>query len=435
MKSFLANTSEVKIVRISFIIFAFLSIFLALNKNSKSQPFTYQSEIWSDKAGYYIYLPATFHYGFEAENYPDSIIEKTGLGFKFKNDYIVTKYTYGVALLQSPFYFIANIFANKSELKSFSRLHHKMINVASGFYLALGLMFLYFFLRNYFEPLPVIITLLALYTASNLYYFSTDESGMAHVYSFFLFSTLLFLLKKVAFFTKKSILYSLFIGLVIGLIVLIRPTNAVFILVVFFIDVRNLNGFAKRVKLLILNPYFWLCVFISVLVFVPQLLYWYLISGKFIYYSYEGEGFIWSSPKILKTLFSPLNGLVIYTPLVVFIWIGIFLMIKNRVSNGVLLFLTFMTITYIFSCWWDWAFGCSLGARSYVEYYSFLSLGLCFFFKKVISSSKYIKVSVTLIMGLFIYYNLKFSYNYDGCFNGHRNWDWERYFEVISPLF
>jgi hypothetical protein len=56
-------------------------IFLTLNRHSRTGVFTYQSEIWADKAGYYVYLPSLFIYGFDASSFPDSIDVKTGDGF------------------------------------------------------------------------------------------------------------------------------------------------------------------------------------------------------------------------------------------------------------------------------------------------------------------------------------------------------------------
>jgi hypothetical protein len=64
--------------------FAFLSIilfFATLNLHSRSGEFNYHSEIFSDKAGYQVYLPALFIYNFNATEFPDSIEFRTGEGF------------------------------------------------------------------------------------------------------------------------------------------------------------------------------------------------------------------------------------------------------------------------------------------------------------------------------------------------------------------
>lgn len=87
-----------------------LFLFLALNRHSHSKPFTYHSELWADKSGYNVYLPALFIYDFNSDNVPEDIINKTGHGFFLDtvNHVIATKYPYGVALMQAPFWLLAH---------------------------------------------------------------------------------------------------------------------------------------------------------------------------------------------------------------------------------------------------------------------------------------------------------------------------------------
>ena len=44
--------------------FIVITLFLTFNKHSKSGYYNYHSEIWADKAGYYVYLPAVFKFNF-----------------------------------------------------------------------------------------------------------------------------------------------------------------------------------------------------------------------------------------------------------------------------------------------------------------------------------------------------------------------------------
>ena len=43
--------------------------------------FSDRSVVWSDRAGYYIYLPATFFYHFDTHKMPADLDVKTGGGF------------------------------------------------------------------------------------------------------------------------------------------------------------------------------------------------------------------------------------------------------------------------------------------------------------------------------------------------------------------
>lgn len=89
-------------------LFAGAMLFLAMNRHSRSGLFNYHSEIWGDKAGYYVYLPAALKYGFDPAAFPDSMDVKTGYGFRLDSAQgtVVTKYFYGTALMQLPFYLV-----------------------------------------------------------------------------------------------------------------------------------------------------------------------------------------------------------------------------------------------------------------------------------------------------------------------------------------
>jgi len=152
--------------------------------------------------------------------------------------------------------------------------------------------------------------------------------------------------------------------------------------------------------------------------------------------SYQGEGFIyWNQPKILLVLFDVESGLFLYTPLMLFIVAGlaISLIRQNLHCNSILLI--FILATYIFSSWWDWDFGCSFSHRCYAEYLSFFSFPLLYVISLINSIEKrIIKASIFFIMVFFIFYNIKLTYMYPGCWAGPQ-WNWEEYFKLINRLF
>ncbi|MBK6858838.1 MAG: hypothetical protein IPG95_00905 [Saprospiraceae bacterium] len=128
--------------RIEFLVFLSIFIFLvtlALNRHSKAGLYNYHSEIYADKAGYNVYLPATFIYSFNANAFPDSIDIKTGNGFRLDktNNKVITKYPYGVALLQAPFWLIA-YFIDRDKT-GYSKIFHSAVDVSAVFYLLIGI--------------------------------------------------------------------------------------------------------------------------------------------------------------------------------------------------------------------------------------------------------------------------------------------------------
>lgn len=418
---------------ISLLVFGLL-LFLSFNRHSKSGLFNYHSEVWADKAGYFVYLPATFQYGFKAASFPDSIDHYTGDGFNLNqiSNRVETKYTYGVALLQSPFYLISNLFASVDESPvGFSKSYQKSINVAGVFYGVLGLVFLGLFLRFYVSTVTIYWTLTILFFGSHLFYYTIDETGMAHVYLFCLLAVLIYYWKKSSYLALSSFWSKLGIGFIVGLILIIRPTSILFLVIVFLWDIKSITAFKQRVQQIFQLSYLIPIVVGTLIAILPQLIYWKFTFGQYIYFSYREEGFRWLSPQPLSTWFSPNNGLFLYVPLFLLILISLRHMVVNKYANGWLIIFTFLLISYVFSAWWDWSFGCSFGARSFVEYLVLLSVPLAFFIQSYSSRSILFKVVIVLSTLLIVSYNLKMTYSYDGCFYGDHDWDWDYFWRVL----
>ena len=164
---------------------------------------------------------------------------------------------------------------------------------------------------------------------------------------------------------------------------------------------------------------------------IPQLVYWWNNTGKLVTYSYGNEGFtFWKSPKLLEVWFSTNNGLFIYTPLIALSLIGVFVMIKNKNWSGYFIGLLFLTISYIFASWWNWWFGCSFGARSFVEYYALLTIPICYLLQKTFNHKAY-RYAIILAIIFCCYLNMDMEYYYDGCFYGD-TWDFTTYFKLLN---
>ena len=421
---------------IGIVFFLGIALFLTFNKHSKSGYFNYHSEIWADKAGYYVYLPAAIKFNFNSAKFPDSIDTKTGDGFTLdeSNGRVLTKYTYGVALMQLPFFCLADLFAKplNFENNGFSPIYHWSVNIASVFYLILGLIFLFKFLNYQFDKQSSLLTIITIFLATNLYYYSIDETGMSHIYSFSLFSMFLYFLRTTNYLQNDGIWKSLTFGLLIGLIILIRPTNVLFISTFLFLDINDQSDIFLRIKRLF-HPKRLIPVILGVSIIVlPQLLYWNYASGTLLNYSYGNEGFNWINPKLLNTWFSPNNGLLLYTPFYLLVIAFLFLMIKNKKGNGFYLMILFLTISYTFSSWWSWSFGCAFGARSFVEYLSVFSIPVAYVFFRIRKLSAIKLVSLVTLVIVLIAFNLKLTYSYDGCFYGKNAWDWNWYIELVK---
>ncbi|MBK8642258.1 MAG: hypothetical protein IPN15_08610 [Saprospiraceae bacterium] len=409
-----------------------LFVFLGFNRHSKTGYFNYRSQLWADKAGYYVYLPATFIYGYDTSGWPDSLDIKTGDGFHIDkaSDKIITKYSCGVAILQLPFFLGAYLLSvrNENSGDGFNPIFHKAIDVAGAFYLTLGLLLIGLILIRKFNNTIALIVTLTLVGCTNLYYYGIDETGMSHIYSFALFASFLYLIFVTDFMRHNNVLSYTIFGILAGLMVLVRPTNVIFLSVYLFLELGPGETLSMRCLRLLNTKGFFLILVSFFATISPQLIYWEYAFSELLSYSYQNEGFNWFHPKIINIWFSPNNGLFLYTPIYLILMgcqIGI---IKSNGWKMAYTFILFIIISYVFSAWWDWSFGCSFGSRNFVEYLAIFCFPLA---EYMYSSGRTVKFYWLIIFTLLAVLNLKMIYTYDECFFGLSDWDFERFVHLI----
>jgi len=413
-----------------FILIFVCGLFLTVNSNMHGGKVNHPGKIWSDAAHYYVYMPATLIYHWNAFEFPYKIEKKfEGFLLNDKTGKVEIKTTYGEAVLLAPFFLAAHASAYIFNLPmdGFSSFYQVFMIIGCLFYFTLGLFFLKKFLDHYFNHAVSLIVVLLLTLATQLYYYVFEAVMMSHNYSFFLFASFIYLLKLYLDGGKKS--YALFtlLSLTLSLAVLLRPTNILVILWMAFLDLKSARELWQRI-LFFLNPKRSLIyIVIQLLVLVPQFMYWKYLSGHYIYFSYPGEVFFWGNPMLLQVWFSPFNGLFPYHPIFLLFIAGMFIMIAHKRLNGVFTLLFFLLISYVFSCWHCWFYGGSFGFRPLSEFTVFMALPLGYFLVSVIQwKNLFLKSSVVVAFLLLIYFNLMQFYHYQ-IFTGGM-WSWDDYF-------
>ncbi len=398
-----------------------------------------RSVIWSDSEGYYKYLPGLFIL---------KDFHKLDAGSVFpyynqKGEY-VDKYTCGVAYLEAPFFLLTHVLSNHNidsvEPYYYSRSYALGIALGGVTYGFLGLLLTVYNLRRRYNIRISVVSTILIFLGTNLYHYVTKEMGTSHVYSFFLFSLFILLIDK--FNRKPSFLSAAGMGLVIGIIGLIRPTNLIICFLPLFWDIITKDEFGKRLLFYRRNiKYLIVIVPFIALTFLPQLIYWREMTGNFIYYSYQDEGFkFWNNPKILEVLFDIQNGLFLYSPLyIVPVIILVLRSIKFNLESRFMLLL-FIIITYIYASWWAWWFGGAFGHRCYVEFTAIFVFPLAYFINYLIENlTFYKKQFVFIFFGLLCFYSIRLSYLYTsigGPWDG-LDWRWnlDKYFWILHNFF
>jgi hypothetical protein len=144
-------------------------------------------------------------------------------------------------------------------------------------------------------------------------------------------------------------------------------------------DIPNLAAIREKLSLIRRSvPQLAVMLLCALLVWFPQMLYWKMISGHWLYFSYQGEGFFFSNPRILLGLFSYRNGWLLYSPIMIFALAGFFFLRKELKVFLIPVVLYFLLSIYVIFSWWCWWYVGS-GLRAMIDLYPLLALPFCAF--------------------------------------------------------
>jgi hypothetical protein len=419
-----------------------LLLFVTFNIHNNKVPLNYRSEIYADKAGYYVYLPALFLYDFSPEKFPEKLDSISGYGFLFAHTnpnktqkVVFTKYPCGVAIMDAPFFAVTHLYCKLKNLPTdgFSAPYHRMRSLSAWFYPMLGIFLILLTIHKKTNIRPGILmggaTLFMLGT--NLIYYTAKESGLSHNYSFFLLAWLVYF-KTLVFKPEKTTHY-LLLGLIVGLMVLVRPINAVFAGLFLMWDLRSVT---EVKSLFVNNPKKWLLfALMAFAVFIPQLVYYQYAFGRYVNYSYGNETFLfWKNPKIAHVFFAFENGWLTNNPAHVFTLAGIVFMIKNNMANGRKLLALVAGVGLLYASWWSWELGCGMGHRGFVEFYAVLMLPFIYSFNNIMNMQGVKKAMLLGLLVLFVLINLKIITAYDNCWYGRGAWDAREWFDLLLKM-
>jgi hypothetical protein len=392
-------------------VIALMSLIL-LWQNIEQSPWREKEVIQTDAKVYHIYLPATIINKdpfLELETHDKIKRYGTHTSPIGRN---AVKMSMGVAMMNLPFFYGGHLYALSNDnyaVDGYSEPYQLAISLSSVFYMILGLVFLWLVLKRTFSDLTSLLTILFIGVGTNLYYYSIYETGLSHPCTFFLLSVLLYLIHN--WLSQKKIWKSILMGAILGLIVLVRPINILFILpLILLFKTQDLKWSVYLKQLFLPFSYVLAIVLGGVLIILPQLIFWKIQTGSLVYYTYGDEGFFWSNPHIWEGLFSFRKGWFIYTPLVLFALFGMVRLyrIQKMYFWAIAFFLPlFLYITF---SWWSWWYGGSFGARTLIDILPFMAFPLAALIDWIFQ--KRWRLIILIIPLYFVYVNLYQSWQY-----------------------
>ncbi len=392
VKFSLAGKKWLSMLTIALII-AFMTVTMLREKHWKDE----KRVIEYDAISYYAYLPAAFIYhdltlSF-ADNYkgPHKFIVWPDRGPEGK---YVIKTSMGLALLWTPFFLAGHAAASISgaDTGGYSPPYKFFLLAAALLFLTMGLVYMRKILLENASDTVTAMVLAAFVIGTNLYWYTLYQGTMSHVYSFALINAFVWYSMKWHRVQGeertekgeghrvqgpgKKFWQSLRLGLLLGFISLIRPTNIIIVLFFLLYGVTSSESLRRRLRELVTGyRHLLLIALAAAVVWVPQMIYWKEITGQWLYFSYgTDERFFFADPAIIKGLFSWHKGLFLYTPLMIFAFAGIIALWIRRSPHALPVTLFVPLNIYIIFSWWCWWYGGGFGQRAFIDSYTLMAV-------------------------------------------------------------
>ena len=371
-----------------------------------------------DVFGYYLYLPATFIHHDPMLTDVSWIMQVmkerpiSGTLYQLTNapdgSYMYFFFM-GSAILMSPFFFIGHLIAlsSGSTADGFSLPYQYTITIGFLLYTLIGLVFLRKILAEFFKDTIIAIILVIIVLGTNYLAFTGQDNLMTATPLFMLLSIIVWnTIQWHKYYKLKNLLFA---GICTALCLLVKPSEAIVVMIPVLWGVYDKQTFTERIKLM------WekrkqiiLASIAAFLILSPQMIYWKMATGRFLYDSYKNPavGLDFFSPHVFSVLFSFKKGWLIYTPIMYFALFGFYYLYKNKREIFFAVTIYFLISFWIVSSWTEWWYGASFSIRPLITTYVLLSIPLGFTLEKILQLKPFKKMFLGTVILFFISLNL-----------------------------
>ncbi|MBI4450651.1 glycosyltransferase family 39 protein [Candidatus Woesearchaeota archaeon] len=311
----------------------------------------------------------------------------------------VNQYSVGTALLWLPFFTIGHLAAVLLGYPAdgYSPPYVAAISIGTLVLGAIGLLLAYDATRRFTSTrIAVLAVLGVLFSTSAFFYLYLDPS-LSHGASIFAVSLFLWYWLRTG--PERSIRQWGLLGLIAGLMVMVRVLDGVFLLVPLF---EAAHKYAKMPSVQLFRKHV-LFIIAMLVVFVPQFLAWNALFGSPIAgpgYGVE-RGFDFSISTMLqmpRVWFSDFHGLFSWTPVVLLGIIGLWWYAKKSRQPATYFAIAFLVLSFVVNSWWAWYGGQSFGNRLFLGMTFIFVLGLAAVLEKLSARVPYWALCVMVTM-------------------------------------
>lgn len=410
--------------KLSLSVFLFIAItivFVKVRQVREVEPFIRESHAISwDIYGYYLYLPATFIYndiGIQDRSWYNTFNSTYQQGrpsyqtWEGVDGKLVNVYPTGAAIFNLPFFLTAHLLASTglAPADGLSPPYQWAIIFSGLFYGILGMYLLRRLLLHYFSEGITALVLFLVFFGTNLYWYATYDCTMPHIHLFALNVGIILLTRQ--WIVTRTWRISLLLGVMLGLGVITRPSEIVWVLIPLLWEVYSFNTFRERIASFFqLWPSTIMLIVGAVAVGSIQLLYWKFTSGNWMSYNHT-EGFDFFHPFTLQALFSFKKGWLLYTPITILFVAGILFLRKAQRSMWIAVTVFFVFNLWFITSWECWWYAGSCGQRPFIQSYGLMALPFGFVIVRMNNSKwkwpSFAVISVVLLYNQFFMWQLK----------------------------
>jgi len=363
-----------------FIILVVLVLTLSENLRPRERNF-WKEVIISDGRGYYAYLPSLvlyhdIHFGpvlqREQQRFPtvspDRFLMDAG-------GQVFDKYFAGEALLLLPFFLLAVVVSWLTGLPpdGYNAVFQMSVSIAALFYLFIGL----WCLAGLMKLLQVkkgiaAVVLLVVVAGTNLLLYTVEAPAMSHVYSFAAVAAFMYFMAL--YFRWPGTRTGILAAVTLAAVILIRSADGIIVLLIPFLA-GDRHTMEKGIRTFWSQPAMWIpALLLFALILFIQPLLWHAGTGHWLLWGYRGEGFYFTHPAVLKTLFSFQKGFFIYTPAALLSLAGLIPLFRKSPWQFTWVVCFLAVLVWLVSAWWNWYYGDSFGQRVFIDFYVLFAL-------------------------------------------------------------
>ena len=301
-------------------------------------------------------------------------------------DHWINRIPIGVSVLMLPFVSIADAITRWSNFPrdGYSFFYQHAAGLAGLTYFLTGLWLLRAMLRRHFSTSVTLATIVVITFGTNLFHYGVNEVTFSHAFSFALVAALLNLCDRFWSPARWSMASAIALGVVAGLIVLVRHTNAVLLLVVPLWRIDRIAQLWQRRREMLITT------LAAIATVAPQIAYYEWAAGSWIVnaYAIQGVRFTFATPHLFGALFSPQRGVFFWSPalLSALAGLGFARGWAREIRTGAAIVLA--VNAWLIASWSEWQYGASFGHRAFIDCLPIVAIFVAECFERVAAAPR-----------------------------------------------